>query len=57
MAKEERETEQIQELFNLYEEQTSLKTLAAETYDILSKINSLEDIAIAQEHYNLYSLL
>ena len=40
MIKEERETEQIQQLFNLDEEQTSLKTLATDMYDSLSKINS-----------------
>ena len=53
MTKEERETEQIQQSFNLDKEQTSLKALATDTYDSISKINSLEDIAIAQEHLNL----
>ena len=53
MTKEERETEQIQLLFNLDEEQTSLKTLATDMYDSLCKINSLEVIAIVQEHFNL----
>ena len=48
-----RKTEQIQQLFNLDEEQTSLKTFATDAYDSLSKINSLEDIALAQEHLNL----
>ena len=43
---------QIWQLFNLNEEQTSLKTLATNMYDRLSKINSLY-IAIAQEHLNL----
>ena len=53
MTKLERETEQIQQLFNLDEEQTSLKTLAKDRYDSLRKINSLEDIVIAQEHLNV----
>ena len=52
-TKEKRGTEQIQQLFNLDKEQTSLKTLATDTYDSLSKINSLEDIAMVQEHLNL----
>ena len=50
-SKEDREIEQIQQMFNLDEEQTSLKTLAADTYDSLSKINSLENIK--QGHLNL----
>ena len=53
-TREKRETEQIQQLFNLDEEQTSLKTSAKDTYDSLSKTNSLEDIALVQEHLNLY---
>ena len=53
MTKEEGETEQIQQLFNLDEEQTSLKMLATDMYDSLSKINSLEDIAVVQKHLNL----
>ena len=32
-TREERETEQIQQMFNLDEEQTSFKTLATDTYD------------------------
>ena len=53
MTKEIRETEHIQQLFNLDKEQTSLKTLATEIYDNLSKINSLQDITIAPEHLKL----
>ena len=49
-SKEEREIEQIQQMFNLDEGQTSLKTLATDTYDSLDKINSLEDITLTQEH-------
>ena len=50
-SKEEREIEQIQQMFNLDEEQTSLKALTTETYDSLNKINSIENIG--QEHLNL----
>ena len=46
ITKEERETQQIQQLFNFDKEQTSLKALTTDIYDSLSKINSLEDIAI-----------
>ena len=42
MYKEEREIEQIQQMFNLDEDQTSLKALATYTYGKLNKINSLE---------------
>ena len=51
ILKEEREIEQIQQLFNLDKEQTSLKTLTRDTYDSLNKINSIENIR--QEHLNL----
>ena len=44
MTKEDRDTEQMQQLFNLDQEQTLLKTLATDTYDSLSTIHSLEDI-------------
>ena len=43
-TKVEKETDQIQQMFNLDEEQTSLKTLAADTYDSLNCISSLEEI-------------
>ena len=36
--------EQIQQMFNLDEEQTSLKALATDMYDSLNKINSLENM-------------
>ena len=39
-SNEERETEQIQKIFNLDGEQTSLKTLATDMYNTLNKINS-----------------
>ena len=41
----------MQQMFNLDEEQTSLKTLATNMYDSLNKINSLENIR--QGHVNL----
>ena len=52
-SKEEREIDQIQQMFNLDEGQTSLKTLATDTYDSHNKINSVEDITLAHEHLNL----
>ena len=51
-TKEERQIEQIQQMFKLDEEQISLKTLATnDTYDNLSHTNSLDDIR--SEHLNL----
>ena len=52
-TKEERETEQIQQMFNLDEGQTSLKMLATDMYHSLNKISSLENVAIVQKHLNL----
>ena len=47
---DEREKEQIQQMFNLDEEHTSLKTLATnDTYDNLSHTSSLE---VRSEHLN-----
>ena len=40
-SKEGREMEQIQQMFNLDEGQTSLKMLGTEMYDSLNKVNSL----------------
>ena len=37
MSKEEKEIEQIQQMFSLDEEQTSLKALATDTYDKLPR--------------------
>ena len=51
-SKEEREIEQIQQMFNLDEGQTSLNTLVTGRY-ALNKINSLEDMTLVQEHLNL----
>ena len=52
-SKEEREIEQIQQKFNIDEGENSLKTLSTEMYDRLNKINSLENVTLAQEHLNL----
>ena len=52
-TKEERETEQIQQIFSLDKGQTSLKMLATDIYDSLDKINSLGDITLTQEQLNL----
>ena len=50
-SKEEREIEQIQQMYNLDEEQTSLKALATNMYDSLNKRNSIENMR--QGHLNL----
>ena len=50
-SKEEREIEQLQQIFNLAEEHTSLNALATNMYDSLNKINLIENIR--QEHLNL----
>ena len=50
-SSEEREIEQTQQMFNLDEEQTSLKGLVTDTYDSLNKINSIENMR--QGHLNL----
>ena len=50
-VKEERDTDQIQQMFNLDEDQTSLKTLATDTYDNLNCVGSVEEVR--SEHLNL----
>ena len=40
-------------MYNKDEEQTSLKMLAADTYDSLNRIDSLDEIPITSEHLNL----
>ena len=50
-SKIEKETDQMQQMFNLDEEQTSLKTLATDTYDSLNQVGSLEEIK--SENLNL----
>ena len=52
-SKEEKEIEQIQQMFNLDEGQTSLKMLPTDMYHSLNKINSLENIMLVQEHLKL----
>ena len=41
-------------MFNLDEDQPSLRTLATDTHDSLNKINSIEDVR--QGHLNMYKL-
>ena len=43
-TKEERETDQIQQMFNLDKGKTSLKTLASDTSDSLSQVGSLGEV-------------
>ena len=50
-TKVEKETDQILQMFNLDEVQTSLKTLATHTYDSLNHTGSLEEVK--SEHLNL----
>ena len=50
-TKEERETDQIQQMFNLDKEQTSLKTLFTNTYDSLNHVSSWEEVR--SEHLNM----
>ena len=50
-TKTEKETDQIQQMFNLDEEETSLKMLATDIYDSLNHVGSLE--VIKSGHLNL----
>ena len=43
-SREERELEQLQQMFNLHDEQTSLKPLVTNTPDNLNRISSGEDL-------------
>ena len=43
-TKAEKETDQIQQMFNLDEEQTSFKMLARDMYDSVNRVGSLEEI-------------
>ena len=54
MTKVEKETDQIQQMFNLDGEQTSLKALATDTYDSLNHVGSLE--GIKSEHLKLWKV-
>ena len=51
-VKEERDTDQIQRMFNLDEDQTSLKTLATDTHDNHNHVSSVEEVR--SEYLNLY---
>ena len=50
-SKVQKETDRIQQMFNLDEKQTSLKTLARDTYDSLNWVGSLMEIK--SKHLNL----
>ena len=50
-SREERELEQLQQMLNLDDEQTSLKSLATNTHDNLNKVSAEEDLRPA--HLNL----
>ena len=41
----------MQQMYNMHEEQTTLKLLATDTYDSLNKINSIDEMAM--DHLNL----
>ena len=51
MSKIEKEKDQIQQMLNMAEEQTALKTLATDTYDRHDQVGCLQKIT--QEHLNL----
>ena len=46
-----RETEQIQQMYNMDREQISLKTLMTDTYDNLDRVTSVDEIG--SDHLNL----
>ena len=45
-----KETEQVQQMYNMDEEQTSLKTLATDTYDSIDQVTSISQIG--SDHLN-----
>ena len=45
-SREEKEIEQLQQMLNLEDEQTSLKSLVANTQDNFSRVNSEENIRL-----------
>ena len=47
----EKEAEQIQQMYNMDEEKTSLKTLATDTYESLNSVSSINEMAT--DHLNL----
>ena len=50
-SREERELEQLQQIFNLEDEQTSLKLIVTNTQDTFNSVNSEERLRLV--HYNL----
>ena len=50
-SKVEKESEKIQHMCNMDEEQTALKLLVADTYDSLNRINSMNETRV--DHLNL----
>ena len=50
-SKVEKEWEQIQQMYSMDEEKTTLKLLVTDTYDSLSRINSIGEKAM--DHLNL----
>ena len=51
MLKVEKESEQIQQMYNVDEEQTTLKLLATDNYDSLNRINLIDETKM--DHLNL----
>ena len=47
----EKEAEQIQQMYNMDEEQTALKVLATDTFENLNRINSVDETIVG--HLNL----
>ena len=47
----EKDSEQIQQMYNMDEEQCSLKVLATDTYDNLNSINSVDETTV--DHLNV----
>ena len=45
-SREEKETEQLQQMVNLEDEQTSLKSLVTDTQDKFSMVNSEENLRL-----------
>ena len=43
MSKAEKEAEQIQQMYNVDEEHTALKTFVTGTYDSLTRLNSVDE--------------
>ena len=50
-SKSEKEAEHIQQMFNMDEEQTSLKTLVMDTYDNRTRVGTINNVV--KDHLNL----